>query len=211
MLRKKHTVKLVDRKGSGCDPFEATYLQIESTTTQIDSHWATSCTDLLQQIRGALKSNSIFAAGKPVAHAQANCPAEKFQTPKKRTLRDLFSPATPSRTPSTPETSAAPSELVTPLFGSIDSPNETFRGFEERLSQFVELTARQQGISATGALDRILYATRGAEVSTSRQTLPLPPIPPPVKEAINALLGGGWGVGESGESCQVQDVCRAVG
>ena len=46
VLRKKHTVKLVDRKGSACDPSKATHLQIENTTTQIDSHWATRCTDL---------------------------------------------------------------------------------------------------------------------------------------------------------------------
>ena len=187
VLRKKHTVKLVDRKGSACDPSKATHLQIENTTTQIDSHWATRCTDLLQQIRAGLKSNSIFTArksGKSVAHAEENHP-EKFQTPKKRTLRDFFGPATPSSTPSTPESRtladddvfgraapsttpsaptniidpAAPSELVTPVFGSIDNPDETSRGFMELLSQFVESTARQQGITATGALDHILYAT----------------------------------------------------
>jgi len=200
VLRTKHTAKLVDRKGSACDPSKAAHLQIETTTTQIDSHWATCCTDLLQQIGATLKSNSTFTVGKSVAHAQANRPAENFQTPKKRTLRDFFGPATPSSTPSTPESRtlpyvfgratpsstpstptnnidpAAPSEVVTPVFGCFWQPNEISCGFERLLSQFVESTAQQQGITPTGALDHILYATRGAAVSTLTQTLPLPPI-----------------------------------
>ena len=40
-----------------------------------------------------------------------------------------------------------------PLFGSIPKPSQPLLGFEEVLSNFVDTTAHQQGITAAGVLD----------------------------------------------------------
>ena len=91
--------------------------------------------------------------------------------------------------------------------GTLPEPSPQYLSHEETLVSFVESIARDQGISATGALDHILHTARGNEVSSLKESPPLPRLPARIRIAISAML---LGVYSSGPTCGVNEVCRPV-
>ena len=140
------------------------------------------------------------------------------ETPQKRTLRDYFDPPALTIPPATlerffasprssPSSSKPPTERICPVMGTLPEPSPQYLSHDETLVSFVESIASDQGISATGALDNILHTARGNEVSSLKESPPLPRLPARIRTAISAMLPG---VYSSGPTCGVDEVCRLV-
>ena len=164
MLRSARAALLVDHKGVPCDAQRAVRLRIEKNGhPRADSHWLSELNALLTKLSSA--GETVTAKG-----------AEpRPETPPKRTLRDYFTPPALTIPPATlerffasprssPSSSNPPTERICPVMGTLPEPSPQYLSHEETLVSFVESIARDQGISATGALDHILHTARGNEI-----------------------------------------------
>ena len=207
MLRSARAALLVDHKGVPCDAQRAVRLRIEKNGhPRADSHWLSELNALLTKLSSAGETMTAKGA------------EPRPETPPKRTLRDYFTPPALTIPPATlerffasprssPSSSNPPTERICPVMGTLPEPSPQYLSHEETLVSFVESIARDQGISATGALDHILHTARGNEVSSLKESPPLPRLPARIRTAISAMLRG---VYSSGPTCGVNEVCRPV-
>ena len=97
--------------------------------------------------------------------------------------------------------------------GTLPDPSPQYLSHEETLVSFVESIASDQGISATGALDHILHAARGNEVSSLKESLPLPQLLARIRTAISAMLPSVYSSGPTesavGRARDTEEVVRS--
>ena len=190
MLRSARAALLVDHKGVPCDAQRAVRLRIEKNGhPRADSHWVSELNALLTK---------LSSAGGTVTTKGAE---PRPETPPKRTLRDYFTPPALTIPPATlgrffasprssPSSSNPPTERISPVMGTLPEPSPQYLSHEETPVSFVESIASDQGISATGALDHILHTARGNEVSSLKESPPLPRLPARIRTAISAMFPG---------------------
>ena len=108
---------------------------------------------------------------------------------------------------SSPSSSNPPTERICHVMGLLPEPSPQYLSHEETLVSFVESIVSDQGINATGALDHILHTARGNEVSSLKESPPLPRLTARIRTAISAMLPG---VYSSRPTCGVNEVCRPM-
>ena len=194
VLRPARSALLVEHKGVPCDGQRVVHLRNEKNGhPHADSHWLSELNALLSEISSAGET--------------AEGPEPRPETPKKRILREYFTCHPPLTVPtatlecffasprSSLSSSNPPTECIRPVMRTLPEPSPHYLSHEETLVSFVESIASDQGISATGALDCILHTARGNEVSSLKESPPLPQLPARIRTAISAMLPGVYSSG----------------
>ena len=167
--------QLVDLKGQPTKgPKGAVRLRMQTDAPpSADTHWMAECNSFLHLI---LDAEECLATPTPQPQTTPQTP----KPPPKQTITDFSPPISKPQTPLSeqppppPAPLVQPQEGISPVFGEIQGPAAKLLSAESDLVTYVDTIAEVLGITATGALDRILHETCGSKASTFQGSVTTP-------------------------------------